>query len=83
MKTLCSLCLATDIKLSSFLGGNPNRILFLLTLFDVDYFYDFEVLLLILLEVLLGSLIISFFFFFLDMKDELEPDVIIKHTASN
>ena len=82
MKTLCSLCLAKDIKLSSFLGGNLNRIIFLLTLIDVDYFYDFEVLILNLLEVLLGSLIISFFFF-LDMKDELESDVIIKHTASN
>ena len=62
MKILCSLCLAKDIKLSSLMGGNPNKILFLLTLIDVDYFYDFEVLILILLEVLLGSLIISFFF---------------------
>ena len=26
LKTLCSLCLAKDIKLSSFLGGNPNRV---------------------------------------------------------
>ena len=25
LKTLCSLCLAKDIKLSSFLGGNPSR----------------------------------------------------------
>ena len=24
-KTLCSKCLAKDIKLSSFLGGNPNK----------------------------------------------------------
>ena len=24
-KTLCSKCLAKDIKLSSFLGGNPNN----------------------------------------------------------
>ena len=32
--------------------------LFSLTLIDVDYFYDFEVLILILFEVLLGSLII-------------------------
>ena len=61
MKTLYSLCLDKDIKLSSFLGDNPNKILFLLTLIDVDYIYDFEVLILILLEVLLGSLIISFF----------------------
>ena len=52
------MCLAKDIKLSSFLGGNPNKVLFMLTLIDVDYFYDFEVLLLILLEVLLGNLII-------------------------
>ena len=24
-KTICSNCLAKDIKLSSFLGGNPNN----------------------------------------------------------
>ena len=46
MKTLCSLCLAKDIKPSSFLGGNPNInfhfVLFLLTLIDVDFFYEFE-----------------------------------------
>ena len=63
MKTLYSLCLTKDIKLSSFLGGNQIFFFFLLTLIDVDYFYDFEILILICLEVLLGILIISFFFF--------------------
>ena len=29
MKTFCSKCLAKDIKLNSFLGGNP-RIIFIL-----------------------------------------------------
>ena len=29
MKTFCSKCLAKDIKLSSFLGGNPSIILIL------------------------------------------------------
>ena len=29
MKTICSKCLAKDIKLSSILGGNPSRILIL------------------------------------------------------
>ena len=33
LKTLCSLCLAKDIKLSSFLGGNPNRV-FIFVKFD-------------------------------------------------
>ena len=27
MKIFCNKCLAKDIKLSSFLGGNPSRIL--------------------------------------------------------
>ena len=58
MKTFCSKCLAKDIKLSSFLGGNPSRIFILISLINVDSFYQFEVLILILLEVLLGSLII-------------------------
>ena len=59
MKALCSLCLAKDIKLSSFLGGNPNKNFNLfLTFIDVDLFYEFEVLILILLEVLLRILII-------------------------
>ena len=58
MKTLCSLCLAKDIKLSSFLGGNPNRVfLFLLTLIYVDYLYDFEDLIFSLLEVFIRKLI--------------------------
>ena len=30
MKTFCSKCLAKDIKLSNFLGGNPNRIFILI-----------------------------------------------------
>ena len=30
IKTLCTKCLAKDIKLSSFLGGNPSKI-FILT----------------------------------------------------
>ena len=55
MKTLYSLCLAKDIKLSSFLGGNPNKVFFLLILIYVDYLYDFEDLIFSLLEVLLGS----------------------------
>ena len=30
MKTFCSKCLAKDIKLSNFLGGNLSRILILI-----------------------------------------------------
>ena len=77
MKTLYGLCLAKDLKLSSFLGGNPNRILFFLTLIDVDYFYDFEVLIFDFVR----SFIRKFDHFFY-RKDEPESDVIIKHTAS-
>ena len=33
MKTVCSQCLAKGIKLSSFLGGNPNKI-FIFVNFD-------------------------------------------------
>ena len=32
MKTFCSKCLAKDIKLSSFLGGNLRRIFILIVL---------------------------------------------------
>ena len=38
MKILCSKCLAKDIKLSSFLGGNPRRILiFIVTLILLNF----------------------------------------------
>ena len=30
METFCSKCLAKDIKLSRFLGGNPSRIFILI-----------------------------------------------------
>ena len=30
MKTFCSKCSAKDMKLRSFLGGNPRRIFFLI-----------------------------------------------------
>ena len=40
------------------MGDNPNIIFIFVNFDDVDYFCDFEVLLLILLEVLLGNLII-------------------------
>ena len=46
MKTFCRKCLAKDIKLNSFLGGNPRKKINFEKLINVDYFYEFEILVL-------------------------------------
>ena len=52
MKSFYSKCLAKDIKLSSFLGGSLSKNNFD-SLIDVDYFYEFDVLVFIFIEILL------------------------------
>ena len=42
MKTFCNKCLAKDIKLSSFLGGNPSRIFILIVLFMLITFMSLK-----------------------------------------
>ena len=46
MKTLCDKCLAKDIKLSSFFGRQPKQNFHFNSLINVDYFYEFEVVVL-------------------------------------
>ena len=50
MKTFYNKCLAKDIKLSSFFGRQPKKKFHFKSLIYFDYFYELEVLVLILLE---------------------------------
>ena len=60
MKTFCSNCRAKDIKLSSFLGSNPSRILNFISYINLVKFCVFVVLGLIMLEVLFFLVVVDF-----------------------
>ena len=69
VKTFCSKCLAKDIKLSSFLGGNLSEILNFVVRFVK--FCVFDVLVLILLEILF---FLSFFADFLGQRSYIKDE---------